>query len=853
MTEADITFARHLIRTNGLVELRAFLPKKWDSTIIGYYDDADPLVVDALRLSDEMNASAVYVTANPPVDACRARYEINTAAPRKSSTSDDEIERRTHLYVDADPERIEGVSATGAEKEAARELALQVGEYLKGQGFAAPIFNDSGNGYHLVYRVDLPADDGGLVADLLKALSARFSTDEVKIDTTVGNASRIMKLPGTIARKGANHEERPHRRARCLRIPDEVATTPEGTLRRALADLRPDVPEKPRMSAQTSPVNVGAADGPPASEEVPHVLSFFDSRPDYDTWTKIIAGTLDRCGGDVHEAERYLIAALPEEEEGEYRKKLANPNRAEWSNVVNLAKARGHDHSAYYREWHAARRMNGHAHAAEDASNAPATPVPEDAFWYLHKKKDKLELKINQARLVDFIEEAGYTKIYPHGADESIFVHIDNNVVEPVSGEQIKDHVLGYAETLRGDIGGGFDGSHLREQLLKGANAYFGAYLLTCMRPTELNLKRDTRTAAWRFFRNGYVEITVDGGEAETKVQPYSDLDGHIWRSWIIDREVNLEADLAASDFYRFIRNVSADNDERVMTMITAIGYLAHRFKNRAMAKAICLVDERISDDPNGRSGKSIIGLALSHSVASARIDGRNFSFDTQFAFQSIEHGTAVVDFNDCHKKFPFERLFSVITDDMQIEKKGRDRLSIPFDESPKFLLTTNYVVDGEGSSHRDRIFEIELSDHYNERHKPIHDFGRLLFDEWDDDEWQRFDAFITYCLGSYLEHGLIPYAHKNLNERKLRQKTLPEFAEFVDEIEAGVEYDKARLFERFTDAYPDLDMKQRTFTRWLKQYAALYDMDVIEDRTNTTVDGKTVNIRTIKLMEASL
>jgi hypothetical protein len=78
---------------------------------------------------------------------------------------------------------------------------------------------DSGNGYYLLYRIDLPADDGGLVKRVLLALAQRFDTDAVKIDPAVFNPARICKVPGTWARKGDNTPERPHRESRLLEVP----------------------------------------------------------------------------------------------------------------------------------------------------------------------------------------------------------------------------------------------------------------------------------------------------------------------------------------------------------------------------------------------------------------------------------------------------------------------------------------------------------------------------------------------------------------------------------------------------------------------------------------------------------
>ncbi len=71
----------------------------------------------------------------------------------------------------------------------------------------------SGNGYHLYYGINLSVDQKPVVQSFLQAVSHRFSSDEIDIDTTVGNPSHIMKLPGTWARKGKNTEDRPHRMA----------------------------------------------------------------------------------------------------------------------------------------------------------------------------------------------------------------------------------------------------------------------------------------------------------------------------------------------------------------------------------------------------------------------------------------------------------------------------------------------------------------------------------------------------------------------------------------------------------------------------------------------------------------
>jgi hypothetical protein len=96
---------------------------------------------------------------------------------------------------------------------------------LRDQGWPEPVVGDSGNGYHLLYRIDLPNDRGSLelVKGVLEALAFKFSDEAVEVDTTTCNAARIWKLYGTTARKGDDAGDRPHRRSRLLKVPEGAA------------------------------------------------------------------------------------------------------------------------------------------------------------------------------------------------------------------------------------------------------------------------------------------------------------------------------------------------------------------------------------------------------------------------------------------------------------------------------------------------------------------------------------------------------------------------------------------------------------------------------------------------------
>jgi putative DNA primase/helicase len=118
-----------------------------------------------------------------------------------------------------------GIAASDEEHAAALQRAIDIDEWLQAQGWPAGVYADSGNGGHLLFRLDLPVDDGGLVERCLKALAARFDDEQVRVDTGVFNPARIWKLYGTLAGKGdaeAAKIGRPHRMARILNAPDEL-------------------------------------------------------------------------------------------------------------------------------------------------------------------------------------------------------------------------------------------------------------------------------------------------------------------------------------------------------------------------------------------------------------------------------------------------------------------------------------------------------------------------------------------------------------------------------------------------------------------------------------------------------
>ena len=225
---------RLILQPRQVTELRAFSvtlcgDRYVHKTVSGYFDDPAKL---AKAAADIVSAKGIYFIPNVLNPALLARA-ANRIRPVKDdpTTADHDIQCRLYLLIDADVIRPAGISATDAEHEAAIAKAKEIRGWLTSMEWPDPIIADSGNGGHLMYRIDLPADDDGMIERILKILQERFGDAVVQIDQTVHNPARIWKLYGTIAGKGDSVPDRPHRRARIIECPEVLEVVPTDMLR----------------------------------------------------------------------------------------------------------------------------------------------------------------------------------------------------------------------------------------------------------------------------------------------------------------------------------------------------------------------------------------------------------------------------------------------------------------------------------------------------------------------------------------------------------------------------------------------------------------------------------------------
>ena len=437
-------------------------------------------------------------------------------------------------------------------------------------------------------------------------------------------------------------------------------------------------------------------------------------------------------------------------------------------------------------------------------------------FW---AKSQKGQVSLVHNLFKEFLEENGFYKFSPSGSKSFVFVKVTNNLIDNTTEDQIKDFVLEYLSDQEDIAVYNFFADKTR---------FFKEDFLNMLSSVDVYFIQDDRDTAYLYYKNCAVKVTKD----DVAIIDYIDLGGYVWSDQVIDRDFKFcKSD--ACDYKTFVSNISGDNAETVASVESTVGFLLHGYKNLGYCPAVILNDEIISDNPEGGTGKGLFVNAIGQLKKTVTLDGKSHSasLDANFSFQLVSADSQILVWDDVKRNFEFERLFSVITEGITLEKKNKDAIYIPFSKSPKIVITTNYAIKGKGSSYERRKWELELKQFYTQENTPIKEFGRLFFGDWDEDEWCRFDNYMVGNLKSFLRTGLVKSDFKNLKIRKFIADTDHSFWEWATEPENTViTYNsiikKQKLWLDFIKEYPDfgprakMSISVNKFYRWLRAFA---------------------------------
>lgn len=211
---------------NGLLEIRIFSTINKSEIYSGIFDN-DEALIEAVRKYDKEPYNTYFVF-NELKDALSGMPQLNKMVKGAKTIHDNDIKYRRWILIDLDPVRDGGVTdvaSSDEELEKSKETAREMRRHLLSLGFPQPVVCMSGNGTHLLFKLDKVPNTkevDQIIGGFLGYLSMKFSSSAVDIDQKVKNAGRLTKFYSSVSRKGGNTATRPHRKSEILVIPPDL-------------------------------------------------------------------------------------------------------------------------------------------------------------------------------------------------------------------------------------------------------------------------------------------------------------------------------------------------------------------------------------------------------------------------------------------------------------------------------------------------------------------------------------------------------------------------------------------------------------------------------------------------------
>lgn len=275
--------------------------------------------------------------------------------------------------------------------------------------------------------------------------------------------------------------------------------------------------------------------------------------------------------------------------------------------------------------------------------------------------------------------------------------------------------------------------------------------IATCLEHWKPDLLQDDAKFSYIPFRNGVVKIDSKG----QKLIQYSTIKQQIWKEQILPREYKYTQEVGMfEDFFANVCGRGNNRKERIKhesykRSLWYFGYMLHGFKRESIARAWMLYDIKAGN--NGRTGKTIIGKAVSKIRNTLILDGKQIDFrNNRFILQQATPWTKVVFIDDPYKGMSIIPMFNMITGDSQAERKGMD----PINLNLKWMIASNFIMEAEGRSESGRQFVTQLDDYYargNSLTPVVDQHKKEFFTEWDEKDWAKFDSFAVRCIQIYL------------------------------------------------------------------------------------------------------
>jgi hypothetical protein len=432
------------------------------------------------------------------------------------------------------------------------------------------------------------------------------------------------------------------------------------------------------------------------------------------------------------------------------------------------------------------------------------------------------------------------------------YVKLSKGVITTVTMAEIKDAVKDYLESLENYFDGIYK-DQLLEVLYRSSNSIFSDNMLEFLEYTDVEILKSTDKESYFPFLNGIVRVSKYN---KIDIIAYDEISGkYIWEKQIIKHNISLDFDYKDFSFNKFVTKICSDQENRYLFACQCIGYSLSQYRDPLNPITLVFGEETSDTKMGGGAGKGILVNAISKLLPLTIIDGKSFNPDSDFAFQRVNAETKAVVLQDTKDKFDFENLFSKTTDGLTVRKLFTPEFFIPYENSPIFIITTNYSIDNEMGAAERRLKLLEFSSFFNSKNKPIDYLGEVLFNSWDNSKWDKFYTFMFDCVLTFLEDGFKPIEETFTSKiKRVSTKYGEDFLEWFQEYQIDDFVDFQDLYNDLlkSSGYNDRSYSQKRFSYAVKYACNAYDFnrETIKDPvtkrlkikwTNTLVDPKEI------------
>jgi hypothetical protein len=536
-------------------------------------------------------------------------------------------------------------------------------------------------------------------------------------------------------------------------------------------------------------------------------------------------------------------------------------------------------------------------------------------FWDLEPKFDKdkvfkrFDYQFNNLRAYNFLYMNGYSRFKDKNAkDGYIFTHVNGDVVKEVLATDIKDFLNDFLADIKAD-------ERLRNMVFKTSQVKEGSIGNLQVREIEFNSAE--KDFQYMFFQNKTWKVSKNHIE---EFKP-GVVNKFVWDDEVIKKDVNVMHDFfkvnydATRDKYdieilddtpilfKFLINTANmhwrvtelgvkesngitrtklteeeenENKLHLINRLYALGYLMHRYKDASKAWCVYGMENKVTEEAlsNGGSGKSIFMSIPTYFMKWESVNGRDKDFATNKHWsENINEFTGYLKIDDAHQYFDFQFFFNLVTDNFPVNPKHAKSYSIPFVKSPKMSISSNFALKNQDQSTLRRLLFTVFSDYYHHgpndefatSRTPKDDFGKQLFTDFDDKDWNETVNLVAQCIRLFLSFGKIEPPMVNVQKRALIGEMGDAFLDWADVYfsKASGNLNKHVVKEyAFNDFITQAKVKLWTtnkFKKALNAYCKFRDLefnpqeycqDTLHDRIigNIIEDGKSRTVEMIHL-----